>query len=78
MSAKTKLILGLVGAAAAGVVVGLLLAPEAGSDTRKRITSTAGGWTNSLGDIFASAKEGIGSLTHKGSRAAADAVENYS
>ena len=30
MSAKTKIVLGLVGAAAAGVIVGLLLAPDSG------------------------------------------------
>jgi hypothetical protein len=78
MSARTKFILGLVGAAATGVVIGLLLAPEAGSDTRRRITDTAGDWTNSLGDILSDAKDGIGSIARKGSRKTSDAVESYS
>ena len=78
MSARTKLILGLVGAAAVGVVVGVLLAPETGADTRKRIATRAGDWTSSLGDILSSAKDGIGNLTHKSSRAASEAVETYS
>ena len=32
MTTKSKIVLGIVGAAAAGVVVGLLLAPERGAD----------------------------------------------
>jgi gas vesicle protein len=36
MTTKSKIILGLAGAAAAGVLVGLLLAPEKGMETRKR------------------------------------------
>ena len=37
MSNKTKLILGLFGAAAVGVAIGILLAPETGQETRKKI-----------------------------------------
>ena len=40
MTTKSKVILGLVGAAAAGVIVGLLLAPEKGSDLRKKVKET--------------------------------------
>jgi gas vesicle protein len=80
MSAKTKLILGLVGAAAAGVVVGLLLAPDAGTATRKKIGSTASDWGSHLGDLFASAKDSVGNLTSKGRKAASqmnDVKESY-
>jgi gas vesicle protein len=80
MSARTKLVLGLVGAAAAGVVVGLLLAPDAGTATRKKITSTAGDWGSHLGDLFSSAKESVGNLRNKGQRAASqmnDVKESY-
>lgn len=52
MTSTTKVILGIVGAAAAGVVIGLLIAPEKGSDLRGRITRTAGDWAGSIGDIF--------------------------
>ena len=74
MSAKTKFILGLVGAAAAGVVVGLLLAPDSGATTRKKIADTAGDWTDYVGDLFSSAKEEAGNLKKKGYEAASNAA----
>jgi gas vesicle protein len=82
MSARTRLILGLVGAAAVGVAIGILLAPETGADTRKKIANTAGDWGNSLGDLFSSAKESVGNLRRKGASKTAesysDLQENYS
>ena len=75
MSARTKLVLGLVGAAAAGVVVGLLLAPDNGTATRKKITSTASDWGTHLGDLFSSAKDSVSNLKSKGQRAASQANE---
>ena len=77
MSAKTKLVLGLVGAAAAGVVVGLLLAPDSGTATRQKITSTAGGWGSHIGDLFSSAKDSVSSLTKKGASQVSDVKESY-
>lgn len=84
MSAKAKLILGLVGAAAAGVVVGLLLAPDSGTATRKKISETASDWTDQLSDLFSSAKDQVNDLKKKGSKAAsevsrraADVKESY-
>ena len=78
MSDKTKLILGLVGAAAVGVAIGILLAPETGTSTRRKIADTAGDWGNSLGDLFNSAKESVGNLRSKGSSLAAETAESYS
>lgn len=84
MSAKTKLVLGLVGAAAAGVVIGLLLAPDTGSATRRKIADTASDWGGSLGDLFATAKDEVAGLAKKGHKAAesagrraADVKESY-
>lgn len=70
MNNKTKLILGLVGAAAAGVIVGLMLAPEKGTDMRKRISRTAGDWADHLTDLFANAKGELQNLRNKGARGA--------
>jgi gas vesicle protein len=78
MNTNSKVILGLVGAAAAGVVVGLLLAPEKGTDTRQKITKTAGDWGTQLSDLFANAKEELNNLTNKGSKVANDAASRYS
>ncbi len=77
MSSKTKLVLGLVGAAAAGVIVGLLLAPDSGNETRKKIKGTAGDWTSHLSDLFSSAKEEMGNLKSKGSKAASSAANRF-
>jgi gas vesicle protein len=38
MSKTSNLLLGVLGAAAAGVVIGLLIAPDKGSETRKKIS----------------------------------------
>jgi gas vesicle protein len=81
MTTKTKVILGLVGAAAAGVVVGLLLAPEKGTDLRKKVSQTAGDWAGHLTDLFANAKGELTNLKGKAGRAASNAgnmSESYS
>ncbi|HYC38942.1 MAG TPA: YtxH domain-containing protein [Chitinophagaceae bacterium] len=57
MTSTTKLILGIVGAAAAGVVIGMLLAPDKGSETRRRIGRTAGQWVDNLTHLFHDGKQ---------------------
>lgn len=78
MTTKSKIILGLVGAAAAGVIVGLVLAPEKGSDVRQKLKTTAGEWADHLTDLFADAKGEIQNLKNKGSKMANDAANKYS
>lgn len=78
MTTKSKIILGLVGAAAAGVVVGLLLAPEKGEDIRKKIKTTAGDWADHLTDLFANAKGEITDLAGKAKKGATDAANSAS
>jgi gas vesicle protein len=77
MTARTKLILGFAGAAAAGVVIGLLLAPEKGSDMRAKITQKAGDWTDHLTDLFANAKGELQNLAGKGKQAASDLTDQF-
>jgi gas vesicle protein len=57
MSTQSKVLLGILGAAAAGVVIGLLIAPEKGSDMRKKIRKTAGDWADNLGQLWTKGKE---------------------
>ena len=78
MSDRTKFFLGLAGAAAVGFAVGILLAPETGAATRRKIADTAGDWGSSLTDIFSNAKESVGKLRRKGSDFAARSAEAYS
>jgi gas vesicle protein len=75
MTTKTKIALGLVGAAAAGVVIGLLIAPEKGKDMRKKISKTAGDWANNMSHLFVSAKEEVEDLKDKGRNAKASVEE---
>ena len=77
MANRTKLVLGLVGAAAAGVVIGLLLAPEKGSATRKKITETATDWGEHLSNLFANAKGEIDNLRKKGANVVTDATNKF-
>jgi gas vesicle protein len=57
MTTKTKIALGVLGAVAAGVAIGILMAPDKGKDTRKKLKKTAGDWVESLSNLFVRAKE---------------------
>jgi gas vesicle protein len=60
MTTKSKVLLGILGAAAAGVVIGLLVAPEKGKDMRKKIRKTADDWADNLGHLWSRGKEAAG------------------
>lgn len=57
MNSTGKIILAIVGAAAAGAIIGMLVAPEKGSDLRKRVADTAGDWSNQLSQLLAQGKD---------------------
>ncbi len=57
MNTKGKVLLGILGAAAAGVVIGMLVAPDKGDETRKRLKKTAGEWADSLGHLWERGKQ---------------------
>ena len=78
MTTGTKVVLGILGAAAAGVVLGMLIAPEKGSEMRARIKKSAGDWVDNLNNIFVKGKEELeelGSAAMDKSRQARSAVE---
>lgn len=79
MTNKNKVLLGILGAAAAGVVIGLLIAPEKGKDMRKKIGKTARDWSDNLSHMWskgkAAAEEAAGDLKEKASRARSAAQE---
>ena len=78
MTTRSKVILGLVGAAAAGVIVGLLVAPEKGADMRRKVGDTASDWAGRLSDIFTKAKDEVDNLATKGTGMAKDAANKFS
>ena len=56
MTKAIKIILGLVGAAAAGVAIGILLAPEKGGDVRKKISDKASDIASRIGEFINATK----------------------
>lgn len=75
MTAKNGILLGVCGALAAGVVIGLLIAPEKGSDMRKKIRKTAGDWVDGLGKMWSNGKHAAEDLK-EGVRTAASSYTN--
>jgi len=53
----TKVLVGILGAAAAGLVIGMLIAPEKGSDMRKNLKRTADDWIDELSNLVGKGKE---------------------
>ncbi len=78
MTTRTKVALGIIGAVAAGVAIGLLIAPEKGKDMRKRLQKTAGSWADNLSHLFVHQKDDMGELAEKGRSAKSAAEEKVS
>ena len=78
MSTGTKVTLGILGAIAAGVCIGLLIAPDKGSETRKKIADTASDWTDKLKNVFNDGREQYENLKEKARGVKARAEENVS
>lgn len=72
MTSTTKVVLGILGAAAAGAVIGMLLAPEKGSDIRQKVKDAANDWACQLADLFAEGKSELSSFTNKAAKKAKD------
>jgi gas vesicle protein len=70
MTTTTKVILGIVGAAAAGAVIGMLLAPEKGTDLRQKVKDAANDWATQLADLFAEGKSELQNLKNRATGAA--------
>ena len=62
MNSTSKFIVSILGAAAAGAMIGMLLAPEKGSDLRTKIQSAASDWADQLMDIVNSSREKVGEM----------------
>lgn len=58
------------GAAAVGALIGVLIAPEKGSELRKKISSGAGDVADEIGKILKAGKEELSSLRQSATREA--------
>jgi len=67
MNSTGKVLLAIIGAAAAGAIIGMLVAPEKGSDLRKRISDTTGDWASQLSHLLATGKEQLQNLKNTAS-----------
>jgi gas vesicle protein len=69
-----KVVLGLLAGLAAGAVLGILLAPDKGLDTRKKISKRGKGFTDALNDKFNEFKDSVAEKFEKGKADASDGV----
>ena len=65
MTKNTKIALSLFAAAAAGAVIGMLLAPEKGKDLRKKIKDGTGNLSDDLLSTIKSGKAKLQEVTNK-------------
>ena len=54
MTTRSKI---AVGTLAAGIIIGLLIAPQKGKKLRKKLRKTTGKWTKNVGNLFTKSKE---------------------
>jgi gas vesicle protein len=52
-----SILIGIIAAATAGVLVGMLIAPEKGEDIRKSIKNAVGDWTKKMSNSIINGKE---------------------
>jgi gas vesicle protein len=57
MTDTTKIVLGMLAAAAAGAAIGVLFAPEKGTDLRKRLKDNFNEWIDELNAMLARSTE---------------------
>lgn len=73
---NTKTLLGFVAGAAVGALAGILLAPDTGTNTRKKIAGKAGDVSDSLKSSFDDFMDGL-KKAYKGSKEDAEKVAEH-
>jgi gas vesicle protein len=72
MNTTTKVIIGIAAAAATGAAIGMLLAPEKGTDLQKRLVSNTKDWLSEINSLLDLGKDVVTKMKSKGETAVAD------
>ena len=65
MTTTSKVVLGIIGAAAAGAVIGMLVAPEKGCDLRNKIANNARDWASEFADWLSARQDDLKNVKNK-------------
>jgi len=69
MNSTSKFIVGMAAAAAAGAIIGMLVAPEKGKDLQKRLASGTKDWLSELGSLLDLGKDVVSKAKAQGEEA---------
>ena len=78
MNSTSKVVIGILGAAAAGVIVGMLIAPEKGEDLRKNIKKTTDDWLDDISQWMGKGKSYLAEIKDRVTEEAEDAAAEAS
>jgi len=72
MTTTSKILLGVLGAAAAGIAIGMLIAPDSGTDTRRKIAGNTRDLFSEFKDWLGKRQKNLGEIRKTASRRAED------
>src|SRR5436189_3580588 len=72
-----KILIGAFAGLVAGAIVGILIAPASGSETRQKIADTADDWKDKMRDFYGKVGEGINGLKSTLSRKTDDMKDEF-
>jgi gas vesicle protein len=75
MTSTSKFLLSMLGAAAAGAAIALLVAPQRGADLRKKMKSGAEELTDQMGDLVSSSRKKMNEVKTRVNETMADLQE---
>lgn len=82
MNKSSKIVLGIIGAAAVGAVIGMLVAPSNGDEMRKKISKAASDFAEDLTKAIAAGREQMsdakGTILKEAKGLSSDAAARYS
>lgn len=75
MNTTTKLVVGMAAAAAAGAIIGMLIAPEKGKDLQKKLANGTKDWLSEIGSLLDMGKDAVNKAKAKSAATAEEMGE---